>query len=182
MELLKQIQSCQNKQKYIRLTRCRGEFQDSDYGYIIAYSTNFILLQITDEFSLNGYSIFPIETIKEIRHSKSDKFYEMIMKQECIKEKIDIPFNIDLSNWKSVFNFLRKTKLTITIECEEPHHDYFCIGSLVRVAETQVSQLYFSPDGILDNKPTITKYKNITKITFDNRYANVMSKYVLSKK
>ena len=182
METLLKIDDYKAKGKYVRLTRGRGEFQEIDRGYILDHSSAFILLQTTDDFALNGYAIFPIDTVVELRHNKHDKFYDEIMKRENLKEKIGIPFNIDLSTWKTLFQTLKKTKLTVTIECEEPHLDYFCIGSLNQVGEKKVSSFYFSPDGIIDEKPTVTEYINITKVSFDDRYANVLTKYLKPSK
>jgi hypothetical protein len=178
MVSLKKIEDCKNSLKYVRLARGRGVFESFDRGYIIQYSTNFVLLQTTDDFTLNGYSIFPLDTIQKVRHNKNDSFYDKIMKREKLKDQIGIHFNIDLSNWKTIFQTLKKTKLTVTIECEEPHLDYFCIGSLQQVGKNKVSMLYFSPDGIIDETPTITEYVNITKVRFNDRYANVFTKYV----
>lgn len=182
MDTLKKIEDFKSKKKYVRLTRGRGDFQETDRGYIVGYSSVFILLQTTDDFTFNGYSIFPLDTIMELRHNKHDRFYDKIMKLENQKENIGIPYNLDLTSWKSLFQSLKKTELTVTIKCEEPHLDYFCIGTLKQVGERQVSMLYFSPDGILDNTPTVTKYVDVTRVEFDDRYANIMSKYVEPKK
>jgi hypothetical protein len=182
METLKTIEDFKSKQKYVRLTRGRDHFQETDRGYILDCSTDFLLLHATDSFTLNGYCIFPLDTIKEARHNKYDKFYDKIMKWENLKGQVGIPFHIDLSNWKTIFQTLKKTKLTVTIECEEPHLDYFCIGTLQKAGANKVSTLYFSPDGIVDETPAITEYANITKVSFDDRYANILTKYVRPKK
>lgn len=181
MDTLKKIEEFRSKKKYVRLTRERGAFQEIDRGYIISYSSDFVLLHTTDDFTFNGYSIFPLDTIVELRHNKYERFYDRIMKLEHQKKNIGIPYNLELSTWKSLFQSLKKTKLTVTIKCEEPHLDYFCIGTLKQVGEKQVSMLYFSPDGILDDTPTVTKYVNITRVEFDDRYANIMSKYLVPK-
>lgn len=181
METLKKIEDCKNKQKYVHLTRARGDFHETDRGYILDYTTDFLLLQTTDDFALNGYSIFPFDTIREVRHNKYDNFYDKIMKWENQKNKIGIAYHIDITSWLTVFQTLKKTKLTVTIECEEPHLDYFCIGTLQKVGTKKVDTFYFSPDGIVDEKPTMTEYNNITKVSFDDRYANILTKYVKPK-
>jgi len=178
MDTLTKIEYYKSKQKFVELIRGRGDFQETSRGYIIDYSSSFILMQATDDFTLNGYSIFPIDTILEFRHNKHHSFYDKVMKLEKLKQTIGISFSIDLSNWQSVFKSLKKYKLTITVECEEPHLEYFCIGSLANVAKSQVSMLYFSPVGTVDNQPTITKYINITKVAFGDRYANILTKYL----
>ena len=182
MDILKKIEGYKNNGKYVRLTRERGEFQDVARGYIVGYSSDYLLLQTTDDFTLNGYSIFPVNTIIGLRHNKNDKFYDQIMKLEKLKEKVCIPFDINLLTWKNLFQTLKKNKQTVTIECEEPHLDYFCIGSLNQIGEKKISTFYFSPDGIIDATPTITEYVNITKVSFGDRYANILAQYVKPNK
>jgi hypothetical protein len=175
------LEDFKSKQKYVRLTRVRVDFQDTDRGYILDYFIDFVLLQPTNDFALNGYCIIPLDTVKDIRTNKNDRFYDKIMKLEKVKDQIGIPFNVDLTSWRIIFQTLKKTKLTVTTECEEPHLDYFCIGTLQNVGTKKVSTLYFSPDGIVDKTPTITEYANITKISFGDRYSNVLTKYVRPK-
>lgn len=178
MSTSKKIDDFKVARRYARLTRERGEFQDGTRGYIVDYSIDFLLLHMTDDFVLNGYGIFPLDTIKEVRSNKHDKFYDKVMKAEGQKEMVGIPYKIDLSTWETIFRSIKTARLTVTIECEEPQLDYFCIGTIHRIGTKAVSTRYFSPDGIIEGKSTKTDYVNITKVTFDDRYANILTKYV----
>ncbi len=63
---------------YARLTRKKGDFEGITTGFILDKSSDFILLQETDEFRILGYQIIPIQTIKHVRYNKNDKTYERI--------------------------------------------------------------------------------------------------------
>lgn len=55
---------------YVRLTRKKGGFEGISTGFILDKSSDFILLQETDEFRVLGYQIIPIKTIKHVRYNK----------------------------------------------------------------------------------------------------------------
>lgn len=166
---------------YIRLTRKEGGFEGISTGYILDKSNNFILLQESDEFRILGYQIIPVNTIKHVRYNKNDKTYNNIIGQEKLYDKVQSKYKIDLSNWKSILTDIKQTGLTVISECEHPELNYFCIGNIMQINEKSLSIRYFNAQGILDKKDTKHKFKDITKLSFDDHYANVFSKYVKEK-
>lgn len=163
---------------YVRLTRKKGGFEGISTGFIIDKSTDFILLQESDEFRILGYQIFPIKTIKHIRYNKNDKTYERILKEEGQLINVKAKYKIDLTNWNSIANDINKTGLAIISECEHPKLNLFCVGKLKKINKKTISIKYFNAQGILDKKNTKHKFENITKLSFDDHYANVFSKYL----
>ncbi len=163
---------------YVRLTRRKGTFEGTSSGFIINISDDFILLQESDEFRILGYQIIPIKIIKHVRYNKNDKTYERILKEEKLLHKVKAKYDIDLTDWKSITRDVKKTGLTVISECEDPEQDYFCIGKLKRINKKSISIRYFNAQGILDKENTKHQFKDITKLSFDDHYANVFSKYV----
>ncbi len=166
---------------YVRLTRKKGGYEGISTGYIVDKSNDFILLQESDEFRILGYQIIPINTIKHVRYNKNDKTYDNIIRQEKLFDKVKSKYKIDLSDWKSILTDIKKTGLTVISECEHPELNYFCIGNIMRINEKSLSIRYFNAQGFLDKKNTKHKFKDITKLSFDDHYANVFSKYVKEK-
>ena len=166
---------------YVRLTRKKSKFEGISSGFILDKSIDFILLQEVDEFRILGYQIIPIETIKHVRYNKNDRTYERILKSEGLLNKVKIKYKIDLKNWNSIANDIKKTELTVISECEHPKQNYFCIGKLKRIHKKSISIRYFNAEGILDEKNTKHKFEDITKLSFDDHYANVFSKYLTEK-
>ncbi len=169
------------KCKYIRLTRKKGGFEGISAGFILGKSDDFILLQESDEFRVLGYQIIPINTIKHVRYNHFDKAYEKILKQEGLLKKVQLKYKIDLTDWRSICKRIKKTGLTVISECEHPTIRSFCIGELKRVNKKSISIRYFDAAGIYDQENTINKFKDITKLSFDDHYANVFSKYTNKK-
>lgn len=173
----KRLKRHYKKKLYCRLTRKVGKFEGITRGYIVGVSKDFVLLQESDDFKLYGYVIIPRYSIIHFRYNKFDKKYQQILEAEKVKLKFN--YTIDLKSWKSICKDLKKTKLTVISECEHPKLDYFCIGKIKKVNKKSLSIRYFDAAGILDKDNTEHKYKEISKLRFDDHYANVFSKYLI---
>ncbi len=178
-KVLSRLEKHHKKNSYSRIVRGNNGFQRVSTGFILGKSADFILLQEVDDFRLESYQIIPIETIKHVRHNKNDQVYEQILKQEYGVNMVESKYVIDLSNWSSICKDIQKTKLAVISECEHFKQDYFCIGDLRKVNKKSISIRYFNAQGILDKKNTKHKFKHITKLSFDDHYANVFSKYIV---
>lgn len=177
-KILERLALHQAEKRFTRLTRKMGTSEEISRGFILNSSKDFILLQETDDFTIRGYQIIPIKTIKHVRYNKSDKTYERILKDEGLLEQVKLKYKIDLTSWKTLSEDIKQTGLTIISECEHPDHNYFCIGELKRVNKNSISIRYFNAEGKLDKENTKHKFEEITKLSFDDHYANVFSKYV----
>ncbi len=166
---------------YTKLTRVFGDSEESSCGYILNVSSELILFRESDDFKLLAYQIIPIDSIAKVRYNKSDKTYQRIMLSEGLVDQLELKYTIDITNWKTACKDVKKTKLTIISECEHPELEFFCIGELKRVNEKSISIRYFDSTGLLDTTNTIHDYEDITKLSFDDHYANVFSKYVREK-
>ncbi|MFD0963897.1 hypothetical protein [Pseudofulvibacter geojedonensis] len=177
--VLKKLKKHFENKTYARLTRKKGTFEGISTGFILNMSQDFILLQESDEFRILGYIIIPIKTIKHVRYNKNDKTYERILKLEGLLSNVKNKYNIELTNWNTISRDIMKTGLTIISECEHPSLNYFCIGHLKQINNKSIEINYFNAQGIFDKEYTKHKFKNITKLSFDDHYANVFSKYTI---
>jgi hypothetical protein len=180
-KIIKKLEKHLNEQRYLRLTRKRGGFNGISTGFILGKSDDFILIQETDNFRILGYQILPMDTISHVRYNNFDKVYENILKQEGLIETVKLKHSIDLSHWKSICKDIKKTGLTVISECEHPDIRSFCIGELMRVNKKSLSIRYFNAEGKFDNENTINDFSDITKLSFDDHYANIFSKYTRRK-
>jgi hypothetical protein len=176
-KILEKLVRHKTEKLYIRLTRKFGSVERISKGFIIDKSDDFILLQESDEFRVLGYQIIPIKTIRHVRYNNYDKTYERILREEGLLNEFKPKYKINLKNWNTICNDIKKTGLTIISECEHPKYQYFCIGALKSVNEKSISIRYFGADGKLDKENTEHSYKKITTLSFDDHYANVFSKY-----
>lgn len=177
-KVIEKLEKHCSEKLYVRLTRKKGGFEGISTGFILDKSSDFILLQETDEFRVLGYQIIPIQTIKHVRYNKNDKTIHRILKEEGLINEVKAKYKVDLTDWNTILNDVKATELTIISECEHPKQNFFCIGHLKRINKNSISIRYFNTQGILDKKNTKHKFENITKLSFDDRYANIFSKYL----
>lgn len=177
-KVIEKLEKHFSEKLYVRLTRKKGGFEGISTGFILDKSTDFILLQETDDFRVLGYQVYPIQTIKHVRYNRNDKTIQRILKEEGLISEFKTKYKVDLSNWNSITKDIKATKLTIISECEHPKKNFFCIGYLMRINKKSISIRYFNPQGVFDKKNTKHNFEDITKLSFDDRYANVFTKYV----
>lgn len=177
------IKDFYENQKFARITRKVAEdWIELSRGYIVDFSNEFVVIQECDDFRLLGFNILPIKDFKQIRYNNNDKYYDKIMLLENEKKNIGIKTKVDITDWKSIFQSLRKKKKNVVVECENPKIDSFTIGPIKRITDKSVFIQYFNATGFLDEKPTKIEYKNISKIMFDDRYVDIFSKYTRERK
>ncbi|MFK7905378.1 MAG: hypothetical protein AB8B69_09650 [Chitinophagales bacterium] len=179
MNIQKKIEKHFNEKKFSRITRkISKNWEVFSRGYIIAYSDSFIVIQETEDFKLLGLNILPIKDIVKIRYNQHDKYYDEIMGWENEKEKIELNPEVNLSSWKDVFESLQEKQKNIVVECESSKINSFTIGSIMNITNKSVHILYFDAAGFLDKGPTKIKFKNISKVMFEDRYIDIFSKYL----
>lgn len=179
-KIITQLRKHLNEKKYIRITRgLKKDFSNISTGYPINISERFALIKEVDEFLIDGYNIIPTNKIRKLRYNENDKYFDFISKSEFSEEELtsnDLKINLD--SWQSIFNDLKKLNKVVISECEKFKHEYFAIGKINCVKENAVFIDYFNAQGVLDEEPVEHKFKWITKVTFDDNYSKVFSKYV----
>jgi len=177
------IKDFYKNQKFARITRkVAKDWNELSRGYIVDFSDDFVILQESDDFRLLGFNILPIRDFKKIRYNKNDKYYDKIMSFENQKVNIGVLTKLDLSSWKSIFNSLMENNKNIVVECEDPEISSFTIGPIKKITDKSVFIQYFNATGFLDDELTKIKFKNVTKIIFDDRYVDIFSKYTRERK
>ncbi len=156
-------------------TMCGIEYEYTDslhYGFPLAVGDQLFLMAIDDDFLLNGFTVRRLRDIYELADRKG--IYQNIAEKIGLTE-FDSPV-VDISGWKGVFTSLQKLGKHIIVEREyEP--DFFRLGVIEDVAEDHVVLRHYDADGIWQ-EPAAIAYREITSVTFDDRYADTFSKYV----
>lgn len=183
MKILDSIKLHCNSRKYTTIIRQVAEdHTESSSGYIVDYSKDFIILQEVNDFRMLGYLVLPVAQIAEVRYNKVDKYFDKIMVWEKEADKVSLPYDIDLTNWNTIFQSIKGYELTVIVECEDPSIGTFTIGPIVRITKKKVHISYFDAQGYIDEDPVRVEYADISKVQFDDRYANVFGKYTRHKK
>lgn len=183
MNIKDKIKKQYKKKRLSKITRrVSKKSHEISSGYIVDYSKDFVILQETDNFQILGFNILPIKDFSKVRYNKYDKYYDKIMTLENEKEKIGLKTKINLSDWSSIFKTLKKNGINVIAECENPKIGSFTIGEITKVTNKSVSIRYFDATGFLNENPTKLRFKNITKVTFNDRYIDIFSKYLRERK
>ncbi|WP_298425368.1 hypothetical protein [uncultured Kordia sp.] len=183
MSIKKTIAKYIKNKNYVKIRRGFNNENFTDItGYILAHSDTFIVIATIDEFFFSGLNCIPVNTILEIRRNKTDKYFEMILKNECpeILKKITKSYNtIDITSFKTTFKSLKKQEECVIVECEREKHQYFSIGYIEKVSNKNATINHFNAQGILQD-PIKEKFKQITKIMYQDNYSNTFKKYIKS--
>jgi len=147
-EMTEKLKYHRDMKKYTRVRRevATDVFEDSR-GYVIDFSKDFILMQNTDNFDVDGYSIFHVKSIAEVRFTNNEKYYDRIMHAEGLKNKVVREHKIDLTSWTSIFRSIKTLGLNVIIENEDPKDESFDIGPIKKATKTAVYARYFDAQG-----------------------------------
>ncbi len=164
----------------IKITREKIDL-NAIHCYPLLMSDKLLLIQYLYDYEVDGYMIVRLKDITSVRSGDLERFSESIIKNEGIIEDIKNPFFQSVENWNEVFGKLRVMGNNIIIECESTDHSKFYIGEIIDIHEKSISLLNFDGLGEWDEEPTEILYSDITSISFDKRYINIISKYVKQK-
>ncbi len=109
------------------------------YGFVLAFSSDLVLIHLLDDFRLDGYRILRVRDISKVRRSYVPS---RILKAEGILAQVGLACSIDLKSWQSVFRDLKALGRNIIVEGEQPEVDAFTIGKIIRVNKKTLSMRY----------------------------------------
>ena len=168
-----------DKKDFIKINRTFKDREENISGFILLFSKDFLLLQVDNEFMLDGYAIIPKHQFDSIRCNKFDKTFRKIYKDEGLLSTLyGIDQTISLKSWPDLFSNLKKLDYHVVVECEDKDEPDFIIGPIKRIYKDKVSIQYYDPTGKLDNKLTTAKYSEITIVKFGDRYTTIFRKYL----
>ena len=170
------------KKNFVKIKRTVTEGSGDIMGFILKMTKDFLLIQMEEEFYLNGYAIIKQDHYDSIRCNESDKAVKKILKGEgIIGSDYGIKKKLRLKEWKTIFEDLLKHDYHVIIECEDLKEPLFLIGPIKKIKKDSVNIRYYNAQGVLNEKSTKVKYKDITIVKFDSRYINVFRKYLKTK-
>jgi hypothetical protein len=183
MTIKEAIEKHHKEKNYVHITRIISYYvEDIIRGYIVDYSKDFIILEEVEDFRGLGFVILPFKQILKIRYNKNDRFYDKIMEWEKEKDKISLTIKVDLTNWQSIFQTFQEKKMNVFVQCEALKLNNYATGPITNITKNSVYIQFFDQAGFLDDEPTQVYFEDITKVVFDDRYMNIMSKYLRKRK
>lgn len=176
--VIEKLRAVQAKRQYARIARS-GVSRSADFHFVLDLGPNLVLLQDESSFRLDGYSIVNLADVTAVRSGRLERFTERLLKQERATPSLP-PVPIDLSDWRTVLKSLQAYGKHVIIECETGDEDFdeFFIGRIEKLNKASVSFRHFDALGQWDDEPTTIRFRDITRVRFDERYIDVYSKFL----
>lgn len=173
------LQKYIDNKSFLKIFRTVCDEEENLFGFLLAMSKNFLLLQLNQDFMLDGYAIIRKDDFDSIRHSSYERTQRKILNAEGIlAASYGFDKALPLSKWEDIFKTLKKYDFHVVIENVNKDYLDFWIGEIKKVTDKSVSIHNYNPDGELDEKPTSIKFDTISVIKFGDRYSTVFRKYL----
>ncbi len=161
---------------------CRVGYKYNDFLkflFPLVANEKLFLSSVEGDFDFSGYHIGKISNIDTIDvRTNGDKLFEII-KAEGLSKYFDVP-DVNLSDWKTVFESLQKQDGYIIVKCEKDYDtEYaFTIGKIIKVTTKSITMKDFNGDGEWYEDVFNIPFSKITCVEFNSRYCNIFSKHI----
>ena len=131
---------------------------------------------------LDGYKVLCISDITKIKRGEIEKFHDEIIYKEGILDLLCTP-KISISSWNVFFSTMMKENKLIDISLEKVQDETTFFVGKIKSARKDYLELQ-EVDALGNYKHKITKlyYKDITLVSFGNRYSELLDKYLYNIK
>lgn len=147
--------------------------------------SRFLPLAISDELvhmikdgdpEAYGYSVRSLDVIKKVKIEDSGG--KSVWKE--ISEKPEEMPELNIQDWPSVFKSLGEYGKVVIVESEKlaKKDGRYAVGRIEKVGRKQVTIRYYGPDTVWENKRWKIPYENVTWVTVNSRYTEVLNGYV----
>ena len=177
------LQKYIDNKSFIKVFRNVCNMEENISGFLLGMSKDFLLLQVGDDFLLDGYAIIRKDDFDSIGHSSHEKTQKKIYEAEGLLQKeYGFDKHLPLTNWTEIFNALKDYDLHVIIENIRKDYLDFWIGEIKNVTEKSIRIHNYNPKGQLDEKPKLIKFDSISVVKFGDRYSTTFRKYLKLKK
>lgn len=151
---------------------------DGIAGIPLKINNDFLLILYLYDFVFDGYKVLTLDDITEWRGNQIEEFHDYILAQEGTVKNADRLENLNIDSWKNIFGFLQNHQkmIDISLEREEEKRNFF-VGKVDEVFEDSIMLREISVTGEYKNRRKRIYYKDITLISFGNRYSEMLDKY-----
>lgn len=176
---LAKIEKCMESSSLCAISR---DYIDtfSLYGYPVDASGELVAISFIYDFMPDGYKIIRKKDITDVFCGAAERFLDKVIKNEHKDFKPELK-NIKLSTMKALCDELMSSGQIVTLECEDFEENIVLIGKIASIDGNLVSIKTFDALGVWDKEISSVELDDITCITIDNSYVNIISKYLREK-
>jgi hypothetical protein len=172
------LREAQQLHQFVRIERPEIENPYS-HGIPVAVNPNLVLLCeiAVDQFRPDGYGIYRLDDIADIRSDEHERFYERLLAAEGIDPlPADLP-DIDVTNWVTAMAAPHLHDQLISVEAELLPEPEYWVGILEQVDAESISLLCVSSTGEWDSDPIELEIGDVSCVQFGSRYLDVYARH-----
>lgn len=143
----------------------------------VKISKKLLLVHYLFDFYVDGFKVMCLSDITNIRRNEIEIFHDEIIWQEGLLETWYVP-EVSMDGWKEFFASIMKMDkmMDISLERKEKGRSFF-VGKVIKVKKKYIQFLEIDVYGDYKDKTTRICYKDITLVSFGNRYSEMYDKY-----
>lgn len=175
-EYEKILKSCIDYKKQVTIER--DEVDDEEITAIpIMMSRQLLLVHYLYDFYMDGYKVLRISDITKIERGEVEEFHDKIIDREGMLN-VSCPPKVSILSWKDFFCAMIKENRMIDISLEKLQSGKtFFVGKIKAVKEDFLELQEIDVLGNYKHKVVKVLYKDITLVSFGNRYSVLLDKY-----
>jgi hypothetical protein len=156
----------------------RGALDErSIQGYVLACSSQLVVLQYVYDFNLDGLMVLRAGDITEVRCSETDIFQKGLLSKEGLEDKVPFDAAFSIQDWQSLLLQLAREHRLMILECEAGAEKTFLIGRLVLATATEAQVHHFTGTGRWEEEPTSLPIESLTCCQVANNYLNFYARH-----
>jgi hypothetical protein len=177
--VLAALRAAQQLGQLIRLERPDAAAPFS-HGVPVASSSNLVLLReiAPDQFRTDGYRIYRLSDISEIRSDEHERFFERLLAAEGIELVPQNLPDVDSSDWVAAIASPYLATRLLAVEAEYLPEPEYWVGRLEQIDAESISLLCVSSIGEWESDPLEIEIGDVSCVHFDTRYLDVYSRHL----
>ncbi len=177
MEHVKQIlETCVKERRQADIER--DDVDDQPITAIpLKVGNQLVLIQYLYDFAMDGYKVLCLEDITAIQWGAVEEFHDRIFREEGMLDAVCVP-SVSIDSWMSFFASMFEEERMLDISLERLRsEEMFFVGKVKLVEGDSLELLEIDPLGNYKSEPVKIYYKDITMVSFGNRYSDFLDKY-----
>lgn len=149
-------------------------------GYLLELSDSLGLMHCFDDFEPDGYTVFRVEDVTEVRSGQYERHWEQMLAGEGLLGGLNVDLRMDLTSMQSAIESIDREYGRLIIECEDREEDVedFYIGQVVSVGKDVVQFDHFDGLGKWEKSTASIPLDEITLLQFETPYIHRFWKYI----
>lgn len=147
-------------------------------GYLLAYSSDYLVIHEFCDFRPEGYTIWPVTAISDISVYEED-FFHKVCEAEHLLSGLTPSWKLDLSSIRNAIADVHRYHRYLKIYEEFTANEFFnSFGRVVHFGEDSLLFQKFDADGEWEDELIRIWYEEIREVEFDTPYINMFTKYL----